>query len=524
MEISKSPTPPPATSPTPFKLPTGDDLPKLPYAKLVEIRQNHPEDYEKLLLSCIRMGEKAKSLANFYGKLLCLEQRRYDAGKRDGLIISGYSFRDWFELNHGKFPARAYCGAKVFGTFVLAPENHPRYVLEAVYDILAGRLIEAASKVVNAAKRHGLGMDHQVFADAAAILKAHGDTAKEQMEEIEGRLVWDSKATGEYETKIPVYLTKSEAAARRAREAASDTHGQICTILKSGGLDTILAVLAIEARQTSDEETARKLTQFAAAIPEKLAENVVEIGWVKSADGKTSAPGQARRFQSTQLKEWAEEWCAKDSADMTEEDKRTEYCWALDRMKEIEKVTDRETLQQWVSEQETSTNGLKCIGGNAAGQEIAAIIPVQSATPPRPASPSPLPKIAGRTVALKRWRGAEQQVLELLRALGWHVEDVSRQNIGYDIGGRDPDGNDGYVEVKSVDNPGQPFTLTSNEEAVARDKGAAYWLALVRQTQTDLEVAFIRDPSRQLKLTRQCRQWVWECAAYEFTPERYPLE
>ena len=76
--------------------------------------------------------------------------------------------------------------------------------------------------------------------------------------------------------------------------------------------------------------------------------------------------------------------------------------------------------------------------------------------------------------------GAEQQVLELLRALGWQVEDVSRQNIGYDIGGRDPEGEDAFVEVKSVDIPRQPFTLTSNEEAVAREKGTAYRLALVR--------------------------------------------
>jgi hypothetical protein len=178
-----------------------------------------------------------------------------------------------------------------------------------------------------------------------------------------------------------------------------------------------------------------------------------------------------------------------------------------------------------MAEKNASATELRRLVVNLAGPEIAAIaIPVHAGTPAPPLSANPLPKIAGRKIAFKRWRGAEQQVLELLRALGWQVEDVSRQNIGYDIGGRDPQGNDGFVEVKSVDNPGQPFTLTSNEEAVAREKGAAYWLALVRQTQTDLEVAFIRDPARQLKLTRQCRQWVWECAEYQFAPERYPLE
>lgn len=127
-------------------------------------------------------------------------------------------------------------------------------------------------------------------------------------------------------------------------------------------------------------------------------------------------------------------------------------------------------------------------------------------------------------ISLKRWRGAEQQVLALLSARGWKVEDVSRQNIGYDIEGQTPDGENVCVEVKSLDYPGQPFTLTSNEEAVARQKASGYRLALVRQTNGYLEIAFIRDPANQLKFTRQCRQWVWECASYDFAPERFALE
>jgi hypothetical protein len=127
-------------------------------------------------------------------------------------------------------------------------------------------------------------------------------------------------------------------------------------------------------------------------------------------------------------------------------------------------------------------------------------------------------------VSLKRWRGAEQQVLSLLMAQGWKAEDVSRQNIGYDIEAKTAEGNEVYVEVKAIDYPGQAFTLTSNEEAIARQKGKAYRLALVRQTNEFLEVAFITDPVNQLKLTRQCRQWVWECAGYEFHPERFTLE
>jgi len=130
---------------------------------------------------------------------------------------------------------------------------------------------------------------------------------------------------------------------------------------------------------------------------------------------------------------------------------------------------------------------------------------------------------AERILSLKRWRSAEQQVLELLVARGCSAKDVSRQNIGYDLEGFEPGGKEMCVEVKLIDYAAQPFTLTSNEEAVARMKGNAYIIALVRQTDAHLEIAFIRDPVAHLRLVRQCRQWVWECSDYSFNPERYAL-
>ncbi len=133
-------------------------------------------------------------------------------------------------------------------------------------------------------------------------------------------------------------------------------------------------------------------------------------------------------------------------------------------------------------------------------------------------------KHTGAQVTLKKWRSAEQQVLAVLQAWNWKVEDVSRQNVGYDIEGHTPENEDVFVEVKSLDYAGQAFTLTSNEEVVARQKGAAYRLALVRQTNSQVEITFISDPANQLKLTRQCRQWVWECSMYDFNPERFTVE
>lgn len=145
----------------------------------------------------------------------------------------------------------------------------------------------------------------------------------------------------------------------------------------------------------------------------------------------------------------------------------------------------------------------------------------QVATTTTQSSTQPAVTSQFQQVTLKRWRSAEQQVLSLLLAWNWKVEDVSRQNLGYDIEGRTDEGEAVFVEVKSLDYPGQAITITSNEEAVARQKGKAYRLALVRQTNEYLEVAFIVDPANVLIMNRQCRQWVWECSAYEYAPQRF---
>jgi len=127
-------------------------------------------------------------------------------------------------------------------------------------------------------------------------------------------------------------------------------------------------------------------------------------------------------------------------------------------------------------------------------------------------------------LSLQKWRSAEQQVLALLNGDGYTVSDVSRQNLGYDLEGTTPEGNPIFVEVKSVSYAGQTLTLTSNEMAVARDKGEAYFLAIVQQGAESLEVALIRDPANKLETTRRCRQWAWECTSYEFRPKTYRLE
>ena len=113
----------------------------------------------------------------------------------------------------------------------------------------------------------------------------------------------------------------------------------------------------------------------------------------------------------------------------------------------------------------------------------------------------------------------------MLRKSGWHLVDVSGQKAGCDFKGRTPEGEEVFVDVKLISRLNEPFTLTGNERVMAKEKGAAYRLALVRLTRTRLELAFICDPENELQFKEKYRVMVWECAEYEFRPAlTCPLE
>jgi len=122
---------------------------------------------------------------------------------------------------------------------------------------------------------------------------------------------------------------------------------------------------------------------------------------------------------------------------------------------------------------------------------------------------------------IKRWRTAEEITLEILNLNGFNLQDVSKQNIGYDLDGFDPNGQEIHIEVKSITLPGQKFKLTNNEIGVAQEKQKKFYVAIVRQTDTFFEIAMISDPINNLILNRQCVQWIWECSEYEYNPRRF---
>ena len=125
--------------------------------------------------------------------------------------------------------------------------------------------------------------------------------------------------------------------------------------------------------------------------------------------------------------------------------------------------------------------------------------------------------------AIQKWRSAEENTLVALNANGFRLKDVSKQNLGFDLEGSDPNGKNIYIEVKSIDYVEQKFRMTNNEFAAAQYKPGNYYLALVYQNKDSFEISLIKDPVNRLNLTRQVVQWVWECSDYEYKPMKFSL-
>ena len=125
--------------------------------------------------------------------------------------------------------------------------------------------------------------------------------------------------------------------------------------------------------------------------------------------------------------------------------------------------------------------------------------------------------------SVSRWRSAEEITLEILNQNGFNLEDVSKQNIGYDLAGTAPNNTYIQIEVKSITYPGQQFRITNNEIAIAQDKQDSYFIAIVRFLVDSVEIALVSNPVKNLKLNRQCVQWIWECSEYEYKPIKFEI-
>ena len=83
------------------------------------------------------------------------------------------------------------------------------------------------------------------------------------------------------------------------------------------------------------------------------------------------------------------------------------------------------------------------------------------------------------------------------REAGWTPEDVSRENLGYDIRSVSPEGAVRYIEVKARAATG-PVALTPNEWVMAQRLGEDYWLYIVEHAATRPVLHRVQNPAAKL--------------------------
>lgn len=115
----------------------------------------------------------------------------------------------------------------------------------------------------------------------------------------------------------------------------------------------------------------------------------------------------------------------------------------------------------------------------------------------------------------QKWRSVEENVVIAFESMEnvIKVTDVSKSNLGYDI---EVIMNDGirYVEVKSVQQLGDSFSLTNNEYSTAVEYGERYGLAVVEQVNDLIEICIMFDPIKKLSLFKRVTRWEWVCNEY----------
>ena len=94
-------------------------------------------------------------------------------------------------------------------------------------------------------------------------------------------------------------------------------------------------------------------------------------------------------------------------------------------------------------------------------------------------------------------RIAMEVALVYERNAGRRPEDVSKENLGFDIRSRSEDGSVRYIEVKTRAQSG-PVALTQNEWFKAKRFGEDYYLYAVMNAATDPELYIVRNPAASL--------------------------
>ncbi|WP_447925557.1 sacsin N-terminal ATP-binding-like domain-containing protein [Georgenia muralis] len=130
-------------------------------------------------------------------------------------------------------------------------------------------------------------------------------------------------------------------------------------------------------------------------------------------------------------------------------------------------------------------------------------VPVVTRAAPRRDNDLTLPAVVAR------WRVAERAVVEWLNARGWKLEDVSKQNLGYDAAGLDPSGERICLEIKKVDRPDAPFAMTTNEWALMQSRQEPMLIAILIGDERHSRLVLFDPIHARAQPERIARQWEW---------------
>lgn len=117
---------------------------------------------------------------------------------------------------------------------------------------------------------------------------------------------------------------------------------------------------------------------------------------------------------------------------------------------------------------------------------------------------------------IKKWRSVEKNVAAVIELMEdvISVNDVSEQNVGYDIEAVLKDGTKRYYEVKSVDDLGETISITNNEYSTGDTYKNSYYLAIATQNDYLIKICFVKNPINALPLQKRITRWEWFCNEY----------
>ena len=119
--------------------------------------------------------------------------------------------------------------------------------------------------------------------------------------------------------------------------------------------------------------------------------------------------------------------------------------------------------------------------------------------------------------SLMKWRSAEVNVKEWFSSHPKVLtsKDVSKSNVGYDIEVKFKNGDEYYVEVKSVSSFNEPFEITNNEYAIGSQLKEKYIIACVCSgSESVMNVMFIKNPIKHLFFEKRIKSISWLCEDY----------